>query len=96
MRHCDILSGRGQDLRTTEVKVVSDPKWKRLFFSLLFLMLGCVGEGVILIEWMDLISGRPTLTWWLFKVLGLLGSGAFMTLALRGRVRDPEEEDEGK
>ena len=95
MRHCDILSGRGQDLRTTEVKVVSDPKWKRLFFTLLFLVVGLFGEGAIYLDWVGLISGRPLVTWWTFKSIGLTGAGFFGGLALSGRAKNPKEE-EGK
>jgi len=59
VRHCDILSGRGQDLWTTEVKVVSDPRWKRLFLALLFLVVGFLGEGAVFMDYVGLVSGRP-------------------------------------
>lgn len=74
----------------------SDPKWKRLFFTLLFLVVGLFGEGAIFLDWVGLISGRPSVIWWIYKsigFLGLTGAGFFGGLALSGRAKNPKEEE---
>ena len=77
--------------------MVSDPKWKRLFISLLLLIMGCIGEGIRLIEWMNLTSRTPSMFMWGYLVIGVFGFagwGFFLALALRGRVKVPDETTE--
>ena len=61
--------------------MVSDPKWKRLFLALLFLVVGFLGEGAVFLDYVGLVSGRPSVIWWAYKSLGITGlfvSGFFV------------------